>query len=328
MRSNLAILAALLLLSGAAWSQQAEPCPMHEHHMGQMGSPQAGAHAEGQHAGMSHPGDQAMGFSPTAITRHFLIIDDGGSMVIEANDPADAATRDAVRAHLATMAKALAAGDFSAPSFVNQPTAPGAATVQQLASQIRFTYMDTERGGQVHVSTDSSEARAAIHQLIEFQIQQHHTQDAVPQSPVKTVSADEAQGLLKGEGMGMAKAAELNHYPGPRHVLQLATDLHLTPGQTAATQALFDSMHQTAVSLGEEILAREKTLDELFAGGQPSAEEVSAQVSQIAVLEGRLRAAHLLTHLKQRQLLQPEQVAAYDKLRHGPGAGGEHSHTH
>lgn len=159
-------------------------------------------------------------------------------------------------------------------------------------------------------------------------MQIHHTQDAVPQSPVKTLTADQAQALLKGEGMGMAKAAELNHYPGPRHVLQLASDLHLTPEQTSATQELFDSMHQNAVDLGEEILAREKDLDTLFASGRASPKEVSSLVSQIAVLEGRLRATHLLAHLKQRELLRPEQVAAYDKLRHGSEAPGEYSHQH
>jgi len=325
MRLSTSIFAALLLLWGTAWAQQPETCPMHEQHTAQMGSPQAGAPKQDQHAGMSHP-DHGMGFSPTAITRHFLIADDGGAMVVEANDPADTATRDAVRSHLASMAKALAACDFSGPSFLHDRTDPGAATVRQFASQIKFTYLDTERGGEVRMSTDSSEVRAAIHQFIEPHIQAHHTQDAVPQSPVKTVTADQARGLLKGEGMGMAKAAELNHYPGPRHVLQLASDLHLTPEQISATQELFDSMHQNAVDLGQEILAREKDLDTLFASGRASPKEVSALVNQIAALQGSLRATHLLTHLKQRELLRPEQVAAYDKLRHGSEAPGEYSH--
>ena len=37
--------------------------------------------------------------------------------------------------------------------------------------------------------------------------------------------------------MGLAKAAELNHYPGPAHVLTLATELALTPDQKARTDA-------------------------------------------------------------------------------------------
>jgi hypothetical protein len=34
--------------------------------------------------------------------------------------------------------------------------------------------------------------------------------------------------LLKGDGMGFAKAAELNGYPGPAHVLSVAKELNLT----------------------------------------------------------------------------------------------------
>jgi hypothetical protein len=45
---------------------------------------------------------------------------------------------------------------------------------------------------------------------------------------VKALSDDEIAALRKGEGMGMAKAAELNGYPGPAHVLQLAGPLGLT----------------------------------------------------------------------------------------------------
>ena len=45
---------------------------------------------------------------------------------------------------------------------------------------------------------------------------------------IKSLSAEDVAALLKGEGMGMAKAAELNGYPGPVHVLTLADELRLT----------------------------------------------------------------------------------------------------
>jgi hypothetical protein len=44
--------------------------------------------------------------------------------------------------------------------------------------------------------------------------------------------------LLKGEGMGMAKAAELNGYPGPTHVLTLAKELALTESQLQQVTAI------------------------------------------------------------------------------------------
>jgi hypothetical protein len=39
---------------------------------------------------------------------------------------------------------------------------------------------------------------------------------------IKSLSEEDIAALLNGEGMGMAKAAELNGYPGPKHVLTLA----------------------------------------------------------------------------------------------------------
>jgi hypothetical protein len=48
---------------------------------------------------------------------------------------------------------------------------------------------------------------------------------------IKALSDDDIASLLKGEGMGMAKAAELNGYPGPIHVLALAPQLKLTEPQ-------------------------------------------------------------------------------------------------
>jgi hypothetical protein len=50
---------------------------------------------------------------------------------------------------------------------------------------------------------------------------------------IKALSDDEVTALSKGEGMGMAKAAELNGYPGPVHVLALAAQLGLTEASNA-----------------------------------------------------------------------------------------------
>jgi len=61
---------------------------------------------------------------------------------------------------------------------------------------------------------------------------------------IKALSDDDIASLLKGEGMGMAKAAELNGYPGPTHVLALAPQLKLTEPQRQQVQAIFDRMMQ------------------------------------------------------------------------------------
>jgi hypothetical protein len=56
---------------------------------------------------------------------------------------------------------------------------------------------------------------------------------------IKSLSPQEASDLLAGKGMGFAKAAELNGYPGPAHVLELAAQLQLTPEQKTRTETLF-----------------------------------------------------------------------------------------
>lgn len=48
---------------------------------------------------------------------------------------------------------------------------------------------------------------------------------------IKSLSQQETADYLSGKGMGFAKAAELNGYPGPGHVLELADKLALSPTQ-------------------------------------------------------------------------------------------------
>src|SRR5262245_12627280 len=85
------------------------------------------------------------------------------------------------------------------------------------------------------------------------------------QREVKALSAEDVRAYLAGEGMGFAKAAELNHYPGPRHVLDQAAALALTDGQAAEVRRIFDRMHDEAVRLGRELVDKEAALDGRFA---------------------------------------------------------------
>src|SRR3954452_5238324 len=77
---------------------------------------------------------------------------------------------------------------------------------------------------------------------------------------IKALSDDDIAALRKGEGMGMAKAAELNGYPGPAHVLQLAGQLGLSEAQRQDVQVIFDRMSASAKPLGGELLAQEQAL--------------------------------------------------------------------
>jgi Spy/CpxP family protein refolding chaperone len=148
---------------------------------------------------------------------------------------------------------------------------------------------------------------------------------------IKSLSAEEVEQLLNGHGMGLAKAAELNRYPGPRHVLELAVELRLTPEQRAQTQAAFERMRGEAVRLGRLIVERERALDAMFAKGEIDAGKLRAATSEIARLQGELRAAHLAAHLETRRLLSPQQINKYDELRGyaaGRKAGEGRGHAH
>lgn len=146
---------------------------------------------------------------------------------------------------------------------------------------------------------------------------------------IKALSADEVQGYLAGRGMGFAKAAELNHYPGPRHVLELADALALTADQRTRTQALFDDMQAKAQRLGEELVEGERALEQLFASGQVTPEALQSRVAAVAKVRGDLRYTHLVTHLAQRDILTAVQLKAYDRLRgYGDGMGHQHGAGH
>ena len=55
--------------------------------------------------------------------------------------------------------------------------------------------------------------------------------------PIKALSDDQVADLKNGRGMGLALAAELNGYPGPAHVLELADKLALSADQRTQSAA-------------------------------------------------------------------------------------------
>jgi Spy/CpxP family protein refolding chaperone len=146
--------------------------------------------------------------------------------------------------------------------------------------------------------------------------------------PIKALLEQDIAALLNGEGMGMAKAAELNGYPGPKHVLTLTSELKLTEAQRQQVQVIFDEMSTAARPLGMEIIGRELLLDRLFAEGDVTPDRLAAETTAIGTLEGSLRSVHLAAHLQTRALLNADQVAVYERLRgyDSPAAPLHHHH--
>ena len=140
---------------------------------------------------------------------------------------------------------------------------------------------------------------------------------------IKALSPEEIADYLAGKGMGLAKAAELNGYPGPAHVLELASQLGLTPAQRVATEALFQKMQHRAIALGKELVDAEGDLDRLFASRSASSEAVKVSLTRIARLQGEIRQVHLDAHIEQATMLTAAQIATYARLR-----GYDAAHVH
>ena len=144
---------------------------------------------------------------------------------------------------------------------------------------------------------------------------------------IKALSQDEITAYLSGDGMGFAKAAELNHYPGPKHVLQLADQLQLSEEQRRITQAVFEEMNSKAVNLGKQLVQKEQLLDSRFADANISDVELGQLVADISVVQGKIRAVHLQAHLAERAALTSDQLRRYDALRGYQASGTEGQHN-
>ena len=132
---------------------------------------------------------------------------------------------------------------------------------------------------------------------------------------IKSLSPQEETALLEGQGAGFAKAAELNGYPGPAHVIELADQLALTPAQMQSTQQLMREHKERARHLGADLIAAEQALDRLFSERRADAAVVASAAERIGLLQAQLRAEHLNTHLLQTALLSAEQARRYSELR-------------
>jgi hypothetical protein len=133
---------------------------------------------EQQHAAMMKRGDAGMGFSHDKTTHHFVLLNDGGTILVKANDPKDDASRDHIRMHLSHVAEMFSAGDFNVPMFVHDTTPPGVPAMKQLHQEIHYHYLQTDTGGKIDIETANPKAQEAVHEFLRFQIAEHKTGDS------------------------------------------------------------------------------------------------------------------------------------------------------
>ncbi len=134
-RIRLAILLGAAIPAGLAAQQGSSSCSAH--------------HAGSRHEGVDERGDSVMGFDHAKTTHHFILTPSGGVIDVSANDKDDVASRDAIRTHLAHIAKMFADGNFDAPMLIHDRVPPGVPEMKRDPKSIRWTYEDTPAGGRV-----------------------------------------------------------------------------------------------------------------------------------------------------------------------------------
>ena len=143
---------------------------------------------------------------------------------------------------------------------------------------------------------------------------------------IKALSEQQIADLRAGRGMGLALAAELNGYPGPMHVLEMADALDLSGQQRAKMQELFAATKAEAIPLGERLIAQEAELDKAFANKTITAATLADSTEAIGATHSALRQTHLKYHLSAVEVLTPAQIQRYSELR-GYKGGMQHPHS-
>lgn len=144
---------------------------------------------------------------------------------------------------------------------------------------------------------------------------------------IKAISQEDIKGLLAGTGTpfgGMAKPAELNGYPGPRHVLDAfdTGEFDLSNEQYGKISDLYEEMKIQAIELGKKIIDIEKEIDDAFSGKKITDSFLEKKVSESVILYGELRVVHLKYHLLMVKILTQEQIENYNNLRGYTKDGG------
>ena len=132
---------------------------------------------------------------------------------------------------------------------------------------------------------------------------------------IKSLSSDDIKELTNGGGWGLAKAAELNGYPGPVHIFQIEKEINLTQEQKNKVNVLFKQMKKEAISLGVQLIKLEKQLNISFQNKTINQNSLENQIFNIMEVRKKLRLVHLSTHLETPKILTKEQIVLYNKLR-------------
>ena len=132
---------------------------------------------------------------------------------------------------------------------------------------------------------------------------------------IKSLSSEDINELRTGAGWGLAKAAELNGLPGPKHILEMKKEIELSTEQERMVSALFKEMNKEAIELGNKYIEYEKELNNRFAERNIDENVLEELLEKISETYKSLRYTHLAAHLKASNILTKSQIKKYNKLR-------------
>lgn len=124
-------------------------------------------------AALQQRGKMVMGVDQYTSMHRFDDLADGGRIVLT-RSPEDTAGVRAIRAHLAEITRAFAAGDFGHTMMVHQHTLPGTDVMRERRAAITYRMDTLPGGGAVRISTRDSVAVRAIHEFLSAQRGEHH----------------------------------------------------------------------------------------------------------------------------------------------------------
>ena len=132
---------------------------------------------------------------------------------------------------------------------------------------------------------------------------------------IKSLSPDDIEELGSGGGWGLAKAAELNGFPGPVHILEMEDKINLTNEQKNRILNLYADMKANAINLGTRLIELEKQLNNAFSDKTINRDLLAQYIQDIEHIRAKLRFVHLSTHLQTPNILTEEQIDLYNRLR-------------
>lgn len=124
-------------------------------------------------AAVQSRGEHAMGVDQYTSTHVFEPLADGGQITLQRDRP-DSAGVAQIRRHVAEIAAAFRAGDFTLPGFVHAASVPGTAVMTAKREVISYEVDSLPRGAALRLRSADSAAVLAIHDFLAFQRGEHH----------------------------------------------------------------------------------------------------------------------------------------------------------